>query len=199
MKLARSAILLSIGVACGPNRPPTVETAPATSSSAVDVEPSKSSGSAPLAKSPTGKSRLGSTGDRDGDGIADDKDKCPDDPEDFDGFQDADGCPDPDNDGDGILDINDACPNIPARGSADGCPHQAAQMGDRDGDGITDDRDKCPDDPEDRDGFQDADGCPDPDNDKDGIPDVKDRCPNEPETVNGFQDADGCPDKKPKK
>ena len=31
-------------------------------------------------------------GDRDGDGIKDDVDKCPDEPEDFDGFEDADGC-----------------------------------------------------------------------------------------------------------
>ena len=37
-------------------------------------------------------------GDRDGDGIKDDVDKCPDDPEDFDDFEDEDGCPDPDND-----------------------------------------------------------------------------------------------------
>jgi hypothetical protein len=48
--------------------------------------------------------------------------------------------------------------------------------------------------PEDKDGFQDEDGCPDPDNDNDGIPDAVDKCPNEPETVNGFQDGDGCPD-----
>ena len=34
-------------------------------------------------------------GDRDGDGIKDDVDKCPDDPEDFDDFEDEDGCPDP--------------------------------------------------------------------------------------------------------
>ncbi len=66
---------------------------------------------------------------------------------------------------------------------------------DRDGDGIPDAKDLCPDDPEDRDGFQDGDGCPDPDNDGDGIPDVADKCPNEPETMNGFQDEDGCPDK----
>jgi len=65
---------------------------------------------------------------------------------------------------------------------------------DRDGDGIMDDRDKCPDDPEDRDGFQDSDGCPDPDNDRDGIPDYRDRCPNEPESFNRFLDEDGCPD-----
>lgn len=65
---------------------------------------------------------------------------------------------------------------------------------DRDGDGIPDDADKCPNDPEDKDGFEDQDGCPDPDNDGDGIPDVKDACPNEPETVNGIKDDDGCPD-----
>jgi outer membrane protein OmpA-like peptidoglycan-associated protein len=65
---------------------------------------------------------------------------------------------------------------------------------DRDGDGILDPVDACPDEPEDKDGFQDADGCPDPDNDKDGILDVDDRCPNEPETRNGVEDTDGCPD-----
>jgi outer membrane protein OmpA-like peptidoglycan-associated protein len=68
---------------------------------------------------------------------------------------------------------------------------------DRDGDGIPDDVDKCPDEPEDFDGFEDEDGCPDPDNDKDGIPDVADKCPNEPETVNGVDDEDGCPDEAP--
>jgi outer membrane protein OmpA-like peptidoglycan-associated protein len=66
---------------------------------------------------------------------------------------------------------------------------------DRDGDGIDDEVDKCPDEPEDKDGFEDKDGCPDLDNDKDGIPDKVDACPNEAETVNGVDDADGCPDK----
>ena len=69
-----------------------------------------------------------------------------------------------------------------------------ASDGDRDGDGIPDSKDKCPDDPEDRDGFQDEDGCPDPDNDKDGIPDKMDQCPNDPEDKDGFEDQDGCPD-----
>jgi len=135
-------------------------------------------------------------GDRDGDGIKDDVDKCPDDPEDFDGFEDADGCPDPDNDRDGIPDVDDKCPNVPedkdGYQDADGCPE--GNKNDRDGDGIPDDVDKCPDDPEDFDGFQDADGCPDPDNDQDGIPDVDDLCPNDPEDKDGFEDADGCPD-----
>jgi outer membrane protein OmpA-like peptidoglycan-associated protein len=65
---------------------------------------------------------------------------------------------------------------------------------DRDMDGIPDHLDACPDEPEDFDGFQDEDGCPDPDNDGDGIPDVVDACPNEPETINGIEDEDGCPD-----
>ena len=65
---------------------------------------------------------------------------------------------------------------------------------DRDGDGIPDLGDLCPNEPEDRDGFEDEDGCPDPDNDKDRILDKDDKCPNEPETYNGFQDDDGCPD-----
>ncbi|HEX4517538.1 MAG TPA: OmpA family protein, partial [Polyangiaceae bacterium] len=137
-----------------------------------------------------------SIGDRDGDGIPDDLDKCPDDPEDFDGFQDKDGCPDPDNDNDGIPDKKDRCPNIPedrdGDQDADGCPE--GNDGDRDGDGILDSHDKCPDQPEDKDGFEDSDGCPDPDNDKDGIPDKQDACPNDPEDKDGFQDEDGCPD-----
>jgi outer membrane protein OmpA-like peptidoglycan-associated protein len=137
-----------------------------------------------------------SIGDRDGDGIKDDVDKCPDDPEDRDGFQDEDGCPDPDNDQDGILDKNDACPNDPETKNGiadeDGCPDGID--GDRDKDGIPDSRDKCPDVPEDKDGFQDEDGCPDPDNDNDGILDKDDQCPNEPEDRDGFEDKDGCPD-----
>ena len=61
--------------------------------------------------------------DRDGDGILDNVDRCPDQPEDKDGFQDEDGCPDPDNDGDGILDKDDKCPN--EKGDPpDGCPHK---------------------------------------------------------------------------
>jgi len=135
-------------------------------------------------------------GDRDGDGIKDDVDKCPDEPEDFDGFEDEDGCPDPDNDRDGIPDVDDKCPDIPEDKDGiedeDGCPE--GEKNDRDGDGIPDDVDKCPDEPEDKDGFQDEDGCPDPDNDGDGIKDVDDLCPNDPEDKDGFEDEDGCPD-----
>jgi OmpA-OmpF porin, OOP family len=65
---------------------------------------------------------------------------------------------------------------------------------DDDMDGIPNRLDHCPREPEDRDGFQDDDGCPDLDNDGDGIPDAVDHCPNEPEDFDGFEDADGCPD-----
>ena len=65
---------------------------------------------------------------------------------------------------------------------------------DRDGDGVGDRADRCPDDLEDYDGFEDGDGCPDPDNDHDGIPDVMDACPNDAEIRNGWQDDDGCPE-----
>ena len=133
--------------------------------------------------------------DRDGDGIADDIDNCPDEPEDKDGFEDADGCPDLDNDNDGIPDLYDQCPDEPEDRNGfeddDGCPDARR---DRDKDGIIDSEDRCPDQAEDRDGHLDEDGCPDPDNDNDGILDVNDQCPNEPEDHDGFQDGDGCPD-----
>lgn len=135
-------------------------------------------------------------GDRDGDGMKDDVDQCPDDPEDFDDFEDEDGCPEPDNDRDGILDVDDDCPNDPEDKDGfedeDGCPE--GNEFDRDGDGILDKDDECPDDPEDIDGFEDEDGCPDVDNDQDGILDVDDLCPDDPEDEDGFEDTDGCPD-----
>jgi len=65
---------------------------------------------------------------------------------------------------------------------------------DSDGDGINDDADKCPTEAEDKDGFQDDDGCPDNDNDNDGVADASDKCPMDPEDKDGFQDDDGCPD-----
>ncbi len=120
--------------------------------------------------------------DQDGDGIPDDKDQCPAEPEDFDGFQDEDGCPDPDNDQDGILDTEDKCPNEPGVIEYQGCP-----IPDKDGDGIPDDKDKCPDVP----GVPEYEGCPIPDRDKDGIPDDKDECPDDP----GLPQFNGCPDR----
>ncbi|MCA9571000.1 MAG: hypothetical protein KC656_24335, partial [Myxococcales bacterium] len=105
--------------------------------------------------------------DTDEDGLLDKVDACVEDPEDFDDFEDTDGCPEPDNDGDGVLDGDDRCPLEPEDPDgwedADGCPDP-----DNDGDGVLDGDDRCPIEPEDRDGWEDADGCPDPDNDGDG-------------------------------
>jgi outer membrane protein OmpA-like peptidoglycan-associated protein len=116
--------------------------------------------------------------DADGDGILDDVDQCPNEPEDFDGFQDEDGCPDLDNDGDGILDTDDGCPNdaedIDGFQDEDGCPDP-----DNDGDGILDVDDQCPNEP----GTLENNGCPEPDRDGDGVPDRVDNCPDEPGTV----------------
>jgi len=133
--------------------------------------------------------------DGDGDGIPDSSDGCPNDAEDLDSFEDADGCPDADNDGDGVLDADDKCPSEAETANGfeddDGCPDGAP---DPDGDGILGGADKCPTAAEDIDGFEDADGCPDADNDGDGVLDADDKCPAAQETKNGFEDDDGCPD-----
>ncbi|MFT7621052.1 MAG: outer membrane protein OmpA-like peptidoglycan-associated protein [Myxococcota bacterium] len=136
--------------------------------------------------------------DRDGDGIVDDEDNCPDVPgvasakgcpdKDGDGFQDSvDKCPDvpgvesakgcPDKDGDTLQDSVDRCPNVAGPVENKGCP-------DRDGDGILDPDDTCPDVP----GLRTFHGCPDTDGD--GIQDSKDKCPKVP----GPAKTQGCPD-----
>lgn len=66
---------------------------------------------------------------------------------------------------------------------------------DADHDGVKDDIDQCPELAEDRDGVQDADGCPDlEDHDDDGVPDGDDDCKNDKEDQDGYEDADGCPE-----
>jgi OOP family OmpA-OmpF porin len=66
---------------------------------------------------------------------------------------------------------------------------------DDDGDGLRDNtgEDRCVGLPEDRDGFEDRDGCPE-DNDHDSIPDEEDQCPTQDEDEDGFEDENGCPD-----
>ncbi len=98
--------------------------------------------------------------DRDGDAIWDHEDKCPDEPEDYDGHLDEDGCPDYDRDKDLIEDSKDLCPDEPEDRDEfqdeDGCPDT-----DNDGDGILDTDDSCPNEPETMNGYLDTDGCPD--------------------------------------
>jgi OOP family OmpA-OmpF porin len=113
--------------------------------------------------------------DRDGDGFPDPKDSCP-----LEAGIAPDGCPIRDADQDGVVDANDECrdvPGIPPTGCPDkdqdgildrddqcidvagvaphGCP------ADSDGDGFNDPQDKCPNEPENKNGFEDNDGCPD--------------------------------------
>jgi outer membrane protein OmpA-like peptidoglycan-associated protein len=123
--------------------------------------------------------------DRDGDGISDLDDQCIDKPEDQDGFNDGDGCPDVDNDQDGVLDVDDGAPLDPEDkdgfNDQDGVPDP-----DNDNDGVLDVNDKCINEP----GDAKYDGCPPPDADKDGIIDAEDKCP----TVPGIASLAGCPD-----
>ena len=125
--------------------------------------------------------------------LADDSDPCAGQVEDFDGFEDDDGCLDADNDEDGIEDERDDCPNEPEDYDGfedeDGC-----QDLDDDGDGVLDGDDRCPRLFEPPGG--NGDGCPSEvqDADQDGIVDGEDQCVDQPEDVDGFEDEDGCPD-----
>lgn len=111
--------------------------------------------------------------DRDGDGVADRDDKCPNLP----GRKQTAGCPDADLDG--IVDAADACPNVAGPAVLKGCPGS-----DRDLDGIADEADLCPD----MAGDATNQGCPDSDND--GISDNNDLCPG----IKGEAKLKGCPD-----
>jgi OOP family OmpA-OmpF porin len=118
--------------------------------------------------------------DMDHDGVPDDLDQCPEIPEDRDGFEDSDGCPDIDDDNDGIVDKEDACPRVPGVESSDpkknGCPAE-----DRDHDGIPDSSDACPDEWGEASADPKMNGCAQKDRDGDGIPDRLDKCPDQPE------------------
>jgi hypothetical protein len=115
----------------------------------------------------------GSTGtnphnrDTDGDTISDNLDRCPREPETFNGLDDADGCPDSsppaDSDNDTITDSTDNCPSV----------SNSNQL-DTDNDGM-------------------GNAC-DADDDNDTVTDAIDACPLEPENFNGYEDTDGCPD-----
>lgn len=135
--------------------------------------------------------------DRDKDGIVNREDQCRNIPEDHDGYEDEDGCPDDDNDKDGIPDSDDQCPDDPEDEDGykdfDGCPDY-----DNDKDGIPDLADRCENEPETFNNYQDDDGCPDDkpvyDTDGDGYLDDVDRCPFDAEDFDHWEDEDGCPE-----
>lgn len=142
--------------------------------------------------------------DRDGDGIVDGEDRCPDEaglreyfgcnPSDSDGDGVVDpldlcpreaglpeyrGCNPPDSDGDGVIDLLDRCPREAGLREYRGC-----NPPDSDGDGVVDPLDRCPN----QAGLPRFDGCIPPDSDGDGVYDPVDRCPNQP----GRADYQGC-------
>ena len=129
--------------------------------------------------------------DADGDGIPDEVDECPELAEDKDGFEDSDGCPDPDNDDDGVPDSSDRCPtekeDLDGFQDDDGCPDP-----DNDKDGVLDVDDACPNEPGPTTADANTRGCPD--RDGDGIIDKLDKCPDVAENKNGVEDDDGCPE-----
>ena len=108
--------------------------------------------------------------DRDGDGIADSQDQCPDQI----GVASLNGCPD--RDADGIADAQDLCPDDAGTLETNGCP-------DRDADGVVDSKDNCPD------TAGTIEGCPDSDGDL--VVDKDDKCPEE----KGLVGLQGCPDR----
>jgi OmpA-OmpF porin, OOP family len=132
-------------------------------------------------------------GDRDGDGIKDRVDACPD----VKGVASEDpkkhGCPpEGDRDKDGIIDEKDACPDEPGKPNADpkknGCPDR-----DRDKDGILDDDDACPDEPGVASDDPKKNGCPLRDKDGDGVMDDVDACPEIPGIKTEDPKTNGCP------
>lgn len=132
--------------------------------------------------------------DADGDGISDDSDDCPEGmPEDRDGFEDDDGCPEDDNDNDTVPDASDRCPDkaedVDGYQDDDGCPDP-----DNDGDSIPDELDACPLVPGVVSKSKKYSGCPPKDSDNDQLLDDVDRCPDQAEDFDGRFDDDGCPD-----
>jgi len=128
--------------------------------------------------------------DADADGLPDDVDECVDEPEDVDGFNDADGCPDLDNDEDGVTDSEDGCPvdaeDIDEFEDEDGCPDP-----DNDDDTLADAEDACPVDA----GPVETKGCPDKDGDL--VPDSRDRCPEKARNPDiPPEKSTGCPRQK---
>ncbi len=126
-------------------------------------------------KTPENAVELPVIADRDGDGMTDSTDACPD----IAGPASLQGCPD--RDGDAVADRNDSCPDVAGLAKYQGCP-----VPDTDGDGINDEEDKCPTVA----GVARYQGCAIPDADKDGVNDEEDKCPNEAGTASNF----GCPE-----
>ncbi len=126
--------------------------------------------------------------DRDGDGVIDTEDSCPE----VAGPKENKGCPYGDKDSDGVLDNVDECIDVAGPKENNGCPY-----GDKDNDGVLDNVDECIDVA----GPKENNGCPYGDKDNDGVLDNVDECIDVagPKENNGCpygdKDGDGIPDK----
>ncbi len=129
--------------------------------------------------------------DDDQDGVADEVDECPGLPEDGQGKKPRDGCPDYEGEETQVVTAPTPPMEEPPLPPSAVAPVASA---DSDADGIPDETDKCPDQPETKNGYEDADGCPESDKDADTFLDAVDHCPDQPETFDGKNDDDGCPE-----
>ena len=130
--------------------------------------------------------------DRDGDGVLDRDDLCPDLPQGLHPDRERPGCPQGDRDSDGIFDREDLCPDLAKGRHPDpdrlGCP-----LRDRDGDEVFDRDDLCPDQPKGPSPDPDRLGCPAQDRDRDGVLDRDDLCPDQPQGPVPDPQRRGCP------
>jgi len=130
--------------------------------------------------------------DRDGDGVLDNDDVCPDEPQGPSPDPERRGCPSRDRDGDGVSDADDLCVDVPRGPNPDparrGCP-----LPDSDGDGVFDNDDRCVTTPAGENPDPDRRGCPDGDRDNDHVLDHADQCPDTADGMHPDPDRLGCP------
>jgi len=135
--------------------------------------------------------------DRDGDGVADSADGCPDDAEKTAVGACGCGTADTDSDSDGTPNCNDGCPNDASK-TAPGTCGCGTPDADSDGDGTLDCQDQCPNDASKTAPGQCGCGTAETDTDGDGTPDCNDQCPNNRDKRNrgrcGCNAADGDTD-----
>ncbi len=137
--------------------------------------------------------------DVDDDGMEDELDQCRELPEDQDGFEDEDGCPEVDDDQDRVPDGEDRCPREAAPGSRDGCPPvvvaPAPPAPAPPGPDLTEP--VAPGAPAAPAPVSQPTSASADDPDRDTFTGAADRCPAAAETFNGKTDDDGCPEPPP--